>query len=369
MTYWCFAVAAPGLEGLVAQELESLGIRPVESGAGGVAFQADARALYSANLQLRVASRVVIRLARFHAEAFHDLERHAKRVPFERFLARGAQVHVTATCRKSRLYHSDAVAERVARAIERYTGTPDAGTSNESAVLVLARIFRDECTISLDTSGALLHRRGYRLATAKAPMRETLAAGILAVSGWDERSALVDPFCGSGTIPIEAALRARHRAPGVSRSFGFMQWPEFEARTWDEVLAAARAAEGPAQGLIIAADRDAGAAAATLANAERAGVAADIEIRTQPLSALARPAPAGWVVTNPPYGVRVGDRTQLRDLYARLGDVARTVLPGWSVALLGDRALMRETRLPLSPEIQTSNGGIPVAMFTGCVPD
>jgi putative N6-adenine-specific DNA methylase len=368
--YDCFAIAAPGLEPLVASELAALGLTSLDTIAGGVAFHATSEHLYRANLWLRTASRVIVRLARFHASAFYELERHARRISFERFIAPGTPVELSVTCHKSRLYHSDAVAERIAVALAARVGSPV--TTTEAGALVHVRLVHDECTVSLDSSGELLHRRGYRLATAKAPLRETVAAALIAVSGWDGATALVDPFCGSGTIAIEAALIARRRAPGLGRTFAFMRWPEYEAGTWAALTDRARELEKPAAGVpILAADRDAGGTEAARANAERARVDTDIEIRTQALSRLEPPAATGWLVTNPPWGLRVGDRDRLRDLYAKFGAVARDQLTGWHMALLAPAksTLVRETRLPLAPELHTTNGGIPVAMLTGVVPE
>jgi putative N6-adenine-specific DNA methylase len=367
MKYDCFAIAAPGLEPLVAHELDVLGITG-NAVTGGVTFRATSEQLYLANLWLRIASRVIVRLATFHAAAFHELERHARRVSFERFIAPGAPVDVHVSCRKSQLYHSDAVAERIRRAIERRTGSIVGEADN--GMLVIVRLSHDACTISVDSSGALLHRRGYRLATAKAPLRETLAAALLA--GWDGGSAVVDPFCGSGTIAIEAALIARHRAPGIGRSFAFMQWPEYEGALWETVHQAARSSERSMTPIppIVASDRDAGGTQAASENAERAGVRGDIEIRTQAISDLEAPADTGWLVTNPPWGVRVGDEAKLRDLYARFGQVARRRLPGWQVRVLAPEAsrLGQVSQLPLAPSLRTANGGIPVAVLFGSVP-
>lgn len=374
-----FAIAAPGLAPLVAGELRALGIAPVATEPGGVEFRATPEQLYAANLWLRTASRIVVRIGRFHADAFYELEKRARRVPWARYLAADEPVRLRVTCRKSKLYHSDAVAERVGAAIARVTGSgatvgADGGGDEETdgggedrEALVIVRLVRDECTVSIDSSGALLHRRGYRLATAKAPMRETLAAAALISSGWDARSPLLDPFCGAGTIPIEAALLARRRAPGLARPFAFMRWPEFEAARWAELLARAQSGErAGALSPIIASDRDAGATAATVANAVRAGVAADIAVSTRALSAIEPPAEAGWVVTNPPYGVRVGDRLALRDLYAQFGHVVRTRCPGWRVAMVvGDRALAGATGLALTVRLRTANGGIPVTVMEG----
>jgi putative N6-adenine-specific DNA methylase len=176
--------------------------------------------------------------------------------------------------------------------------------------------------------------------TGKAPLRENIAAAMLMESSWRSDSALVDPMCGSGTIPIEAALMSRGIPPGASRPFAFFEWPEFEQIVWQRIRnrAMERISERAAAP-IIACDRDAGAIRATTENASRAGVLEDLEIRRQAVSALERPAAeVGWLVTNPPYGVRVGDRTALRNLYARTGAVLRERFGGWHVGLLSAHA-------------------------------
>jgi putative N6-adenine-specific DNA methylase len=238
--------------------------------------------------------------------------------------------------------------------------------------LLIVRFLRDKCTISLDSSGALLHQRGYRLVTGKAPLRENLAAAMLMESSWRPDSALVDPMCGSGTIPIEAALMSRGIPPGASRSFAFFEWPEFEQRLWHRVRnTAMEQVSARASAPIIACDRDAGAVRATTENSARAGVLEDIEVRRQTVSGLERPSAAvGWVVTNPPYGVRVGDRAALRNLYARTGAVLRERFGGWHVGLLSvDTRLEAELRIPLEERLDVSNGGIRVRLMCGVLPE
>ena len=377
-TYNCFVVTAPGIARLTKGELVSLGVSSAVARPDGVSFSASAPVLYAANLWLRTASRVVVRVAQFHASEFYELERRVGRIPWERFIAGNSTVEVRATCHKSRLYHSDAVAERILEAAGRsgtkavaghgsYVFEPADGASTQ---LVLARLVRDVCTISIDASGELLHRRGYRQATAKAPLRETLASALVLASGWDGAAPLIDPMCGAGTIAIEAALIASRRAPGLGRKFAFERWPEFDGETWQAVLDAAHARRiaSPA-GRIRASDRDAGATAATSANAARAGVEGEIEVSTRAVSAIEPPAGLGWLVTNPPYGVRTGERDRLRNLYAQLGNVARARCQGWTLAMLAaDRALAGHTGLALSTRVRTTNGGIPVEILVGAVP-
>jgi len=366
--YDCYAITAPGIEPATARELAALGLEAAAVEPGGVAFSAGAAGLYAANLELRTASRVLVRVGSFHASAFHELERRARRLPWGRFLASGATPDFRVTARKSKLYHQDAVAERLSRLVG--SGRERAGEGGSGfSQLFLVRFFRDECTISADSSGELLHRRGYRLDSGTAPLRETLAAAMLLESGWDGQSPLADPFCGSGTILIEAALIARRIAPGLARAFAFERWPELDARAWDRVREAARARVlERAPGSILGADRDGNALAATGGNAERAGVAKDLELRRATMSAFEPPGPSGHIVTNPPYGVRVGERAKLRGLYARFGQIVRTRCPGWQVTMLSPRReLEHATGLPFESRLLTTNGGIRVRLVTAGV--
>lgn len=354
----CFAITPPGVEHLTAAELTGLGIGADGTEPGGVAFRATTRQLYAANLELRTAGRIVVRLAEFPARAFYELERKARRVPWDTVLAAGAPARFRISSRKSRLYHLDGIAQRLAAV----AGAPPTREAGDAAQLFLVRVLRDVVTISADSSGALLHRRGYRLATAKAPLRETLAAAMLLGAGDREDWAFADPFCGSGTLPIEAALLRRRIAPGLLRSFGFERWPGFDAETWRALREEAGLRVLPRAGApILGSDRDAGAIDAAIANAERAGVAADIAFEQCPLSKVMPPAPTGLLATNPPYGIRVGDRGPLRDLYRTFGALAAERWAAWSVAFLSaDAGLLAETRLPTSVRWSSSNGGIPV---------
>jgi putative N6-adenine-specific DNA methylase len=376
-----FAAAAPGLEAIVHRELNEMGISDATCVEGGVAFTGDVAQLYRANLCSRVASRVIVRLARFHADSFQELERRAKKIPWEDYLASGTTVKFRVTCRKSRLYHSDAVAERFAEAaVRRVPGirvarskesSEDVEASDESTVssqLFIVRLTHDDCVVSVDSSGELLHRRGYRLATGKAPVRETLAAAMLIASGWDRVSPLVDPMCGSGTIPIEAALMARGIAPGVNRVFAFQRWPTYRKDIWDSFKASHSTANRE-DVAILASDRDDGVVKSAIANSARAGVADAIQFSAQTISNVKPPRGPGWVVTNPPYGARVGERQALRNLYSQLGKVLRQKAPGYSLSILSaDRQLERMLGIPLESRFNTQNGGIPVRLMTGKVP-
>ena len=369
-----FAITAPGLEVITTRELHALGASEAKAIEGGVSFRASPHLLYSANLRLRTASRVVVRASAFEATAFHELERRAKKVRWDELIAPNLPVSLRVTCRKSKLYHSDAVAQRVAGAIEATVKgarvVDDAGDDGDGdEQLILVRLMHDRCTISVDSSGALLHRRGYRQAVAKAPMRETLAAAMLLASGWNGSVPLLDPMCGSGTIAIEGAMIARLIAPGLERGFAFERWPEFDASIWKEIVADARTEILPKSPVVIqASDRDEGAIEAATSNAGRAGVTGDIEFAVKPISAIPAPETTGLVATNPPYGVRVGESDRVRNLYAQFGKVMRARCPGWDVSMLSaDPKLERQTGLSFEPIFQTSNGGIKVRVVTARV--
>ena len=385
-----FAVCAPGLEPFTTRELKDLGLQVASSTSsrdslegrgeveevGGVECRGSLVDLYRANLRLRTASRVLLHLGSFYADTFSDLGRRAKRVSWEAYLKPGRPVALRVTCHKSRLFHSAAVSERVMESIGARlgqippTGKFDGEEESDPPQLIIVRLVENRCTLSLDSSGALLHRRGYRLATAKAPMRETLAAGILMASGWDLKSPLIDPFCGAGTIPIEAALMARKIAPGLHRHFAFMDWPDFRPKEWESLKAQAQEEQGvsgpgPA---IMGSDRDAGAIRAAGENAERAGVAESVVFSRRALSDLEPPPGPGWVVTNPPHGVRLKSQRDLRSLYIRLGRVLRAKCPGWNAAILcAGGSLLKLTGINFDRWFPMRSGGLRVTLAKGRV--
>jgi putative N6-adenine-specific DNA methylase len=370
-----YAITAPGLETLLAGELRALDIQsdndPAHAEPGGISFSATLEDLYRLNLHLRTANRVIVRLGSFNAAAFSELRKKASRLEWERFLVPGRPVEISAASHKSHLYHTGGIAERVLGAIADRLGQPshqpDPDRKEREVQLVLVRIVSDRCTISIDTSGELLHRRGYRLATAKAPLRETLAAAMLLASGWDPAAPLLDPLCGSGTIPIEAAMLRLGIPPGRHRDFAFMHWPGFDPHLWQSILDRAAPADPtgdlpPIQG----SDRDAGAIQIAQANAERAGVSGAIELTQRAVSAIDPPPGPGWVIANPPYGLRVSPTKDLRNLYAQLGNVLRRRCPGWQAAILSsDPRLLAQTGLQLETVFTTLNGGVSVRLAVG----
>ncbi|HEU4800871.1 MAG TPA: hypothetical protein VFS94_09570 [Gemmatimonadales bacterium] len=369
----CFAVTAPGIEAITAAELRALGIEPDGTEPGGVSFRAAPADLFRLNLQLRTASRLLLRLDSFHARTFPELERHAKALPWHEVLRSGDQVAFRVTSRKSKLYHQGGIAERLARAaasavegLAAVRWPPDDAPAEANLQRLIVRVFRDEVTVSADASGELLHRRGYRQAAGKAPLRETLAAAMLMGSGWTGDRPLADPFAGSGTIPIEAAMLARRIPPGRARSFACEQWPLLAGADTATIRHELSSEVMPASSVPIRAlDRDAGAIAACRANAERAGVLSDLDIAQQPISALELSGVPGLLLTNPPYGMRIGEAMRLRDLYARLGQLLRRDGAGWMVGVLvAHPQFERQLGLPLEETFSTVTGGIRIRFLT-----
>ena len=374
---------APGLEPSLIREARELGIErdkskqttesasdlPTGEDKGGIEFTGTDAQIYQCNLHLRTASRVVVRLGEFYAAAFSELRKKGSRLEWEQYLRPGQVVDVKVTCHKSKLYHSAAVAERVLGAIEdRLLRAPKVSEKDRPAQIILVRLANDLCTISIDTSGELLYKRGYRQAVAKAPLRETLAAGLLYAANYEGKTPLVDPFCGSGTIPIEATLIARHIAPGINRRFAFMDWPTFQKELFQSDLNQSRKEIQPTDQFFYAADRDRGAIEMAIANAARTGVNGDIQFACHAVSDLPHFESPGCLVTNPPYGMRITSGKDLRNLYASFGKVLRSSYQGWQVGILcSEEALMAALEIgPAQKVVHLINGGISVkfSLFT-----
>jgi len=362
-----FAITAPGLETLCAGELTALGLanRPVP---GGVEFHGGLREIYLANLWLRTATRVVVRMDSFRCRSFPELFQRTRRLPWGQFLRPQTRLEVSASSRGSRLFHTDRIADTVRDAIGHPPGDP-AGSSAPGTQRLLVRFEDDVCQLSVDSSGELLHRRGYRQDAAPAPLRETLAAAMLLLAGWDGREPLYDPLCGSGTLPIEAALLAGRRPPGAKRTFAFMNWPGYRAGLWQALQVEAVRQQAAPETVIAGSDRDPAVLAAARRNAGRAGVEGLLQLRCAALETLELPPGPGLLIANPPYGARLGRGEDLQRLFAALGAACRRGGAGWRCLFLAPEAgLARATGLDLRPLAQFSNGGIEVVLFQAAVP-
>lgn len=368
---------APGLEKCLTAECKSLELvptnvekepgklsgKPTIEEPGGLLFSGKFEDVYKCNLHLRTASRVSVRLGEFYAAAFSELRKKASRLDWQNYLIPGESVSLSVTCHKSKLYHSDAVAERVLGAInDHFPLAKKPIVADKNGQLVQVRLVNDLCTISIDSSGVLLHKRGYRQETAKAPIRETLAAAMILMSDWHASTPLIDPFCGSGTIPIEAALIAAHIPPGIARKFTFTRWPVFDKSQWQEILQKAREGITHETLMITGYDRDQGATRMAQSNASRAGMKDVVQFNKQPISDLRAPEGTGWIITNPPYGLRTSGNRDLRDLYARFGAILSDQFKGWHAGILGyDKRLAGNLGLPEpAASHHLINGGLPV---------
>lgn len=342
-----FTVCQPGLEQITHDELVRMGLKCRVTHGGVIASMTWAQ-LALAHLQLRTATRVLVRLARFDATNFNELGMGLRRIDWHEWLPLDADVDIRVASTASKLYHTDAIEERVREVIGDGDGAPQR---------LSVRIDHNLVTVSLDASGDPLYMRGWRTEAVAAPIRETLAAALVLWSGWDGKSPLVDPCCGSGTLAIEAAMWARRMAPGRNRSFAFEEWPCAESVEWRKLWAAVDADVRSSSPVVSASDIDAEAVAITTRNAERAGVS--LTTRVVDAATLANeprgPKP-GWVVTNPPYGTRVGGN--LKEIYAAVGRLAE---PPWRLAVVGAQGTPTSSFGRLwDDSITTRNGGVPV---------
>ncbi|WP_043919175.1 THUMP domain-containing class I SAM-dependent RNA methyltransferase [Jannaschia aquimarina] len=350
-----FLAAPAGLEPQLLDEAREIGLKGPKAVSGGVECDGGWEAVRRANLRSRIASRVLARIARFDARGFPALIAGFRAIDWSAWLPAGVGVTVDATSVRSRASHGGAVARHLGEALAR------SGTEAGDDFRILARLERDICTISLDTSGEPLHRRGYKQRVNRAPLRETLAAGFLRAAGYRAGEPLLDPMCGSGTFVIEAAEIARGLRPGRMRGFAFERLPSHDAGRWD----ALRAMDAVNLSILKChgSDRDAGAVQIAKENAASAGMSCSFECRS--ISDVVPPeGAAGLVITNPPYGTRIGDR-RLEPLYGTFGRIMRERFGGWRIAMVtSEDGLARATGLDWdAPGPYVDHGGLKVRLW------
>ncbi len=355
-----FLVATPGLEGPLCAEARGKGFK-AKTVPGGVLLKGGWPEVWRANLQMWGASRVFARIDAFRVQHLAQLDKRSRHVRWANVLRRDVPFRVEATCRTSRIYHSGAAAERIEKAIQAELGAP---ISPDAQVCIKVRIESDVCTIAVDTSGELLHKRGHKVAVAKAPMRETMAALFLRQCGFEGSEPVLDPMCGSGTFVIEAAEIASGLDPGRSRSFAFEHLATFDAAAWQALKDASRSTKPPVR--FYGSDRDGGAIRMSRANAERAGVGDITEFQELSIEDRTVPdGPSGLVIVNPPYGDRIGEKSQLRSLYRTLGQTLMSRFSRWRVGLItSEPALAEATGLPFALTAEpVLHGGLRITLY------
>jgi putative N6-adenine-specific DNA methylase len=364
-----FAPCPRGLESALVTELGQLGATEVTSTDGGVAFSGTLDLAYRANLESRVASRILWRVGAADYRSERDVYDAAYALDWPRWFRSDRTLRVDVAATRSPLKSLEFATLRIKDAVcDRHravSGARPSVSKERPDVRVHAHLTSDRATFYLDTSGEALFKRGYRRDAAEAPLRENLAAGMLRLAGWSPQTAFLDPMCGSGTIAIEAALIALDIAPGVKRSFTFQKLLWYDGPTWQRIKQAAQRRVKPAAfAAIHASDVDAAAVARCRANAVAAGVSTAVVVERSDVLARAAPEPAGIIVSNPPYGVRVADAQRLAAFYPRLGDALKQHFAGWTAYLLsGDTRLPKLIGLKASRRTPLYNGALECRLY------
>lgn len=360
-----FATCPPGLEPLLLDEVKACGWTAAKADAGGVTFAGTWPDIWRANLLLRGASRVLVRVGAFGARQLNVLHGKTAELPWAEFLKEGQPFAVEAVCRQSKIYHSGAAEERVAKAIAAATNAEL--SELDEAMKVLVRIVNNSVTVSVDSSGDLLHRRGFKEDVAGAPLRETMASLLLRACGYTGDEPVVDPMCGSGTFVMEAAEIARGMAPGRARKFAFENFASFRRDAYKRAKTKAAAAGSDDAPMVFGSDRSSGAIKASLANAERAGLSQACTFTEKTVSTIEPPeGPPGLVITNPPYGARLGESEELKKLYAALGQALRERFPGWRFGFItSEEKLAKATGLTFEAGPPIPHGGLKIRLYQG----
>jgi len=357
-----YATAAFGTESVVAREIKYLGYGDTFTDNGKIFFDGDFEALCRANLWLRSAERVCILMGKFTATTFNDLFEAVLAIPWEDWLPKDAEFPVTGGCVKSTLMSvSDcqsiikkAVVERLKKVYKLET-FPETGPRFH----IVFSITKDNVIIALDSTGDGMHKRGYRSLAYTAPIKETLAAALIMISRWSPGRNLIDPFCGSGTIPIEAALMAINKAPGLDREFDCQEWPTIPKKIWYNVLDEARNMIKPVTEKLIH-GYDINPEAVSMANyhARQAGVSEAVHFQVRDVKDLSSKAKYGFIITNPPYGQRLGDKRNNALLYKTMAESFKR-LPTWSYYIIsGDTEFEKGFGRKADKNRKLYNGGL-----------
>ena len=362
------ATATFGLEAVVRREIEALGYKVLKSEDGKITYLGDERAIVRSNLWLRCADRVLVKVGEFTASNFEDLYQRTRGLPWEHLIPPDGNFPVSGSSVNSALHSVPACQKIVKKAVaDRLLSATGAETLPETGAVyaIKATLLKDRVTLTLDTSGPGLHKRGYRVADVAAPVKETLGAAMVLLSFWKEGRTLVDPCCGSGTIPIEAALIGMNIAPGLSRAFASETWALTDPAVWKDERRKAFEAVKSGEGLtILGSDKDPRAIRAARQNAVEAGVAEVVKFTVRDVGDLESKESRGVLVTNPPYGERIGDKDAIRDVYNAL---RRFLIhhPDWSLYLLTSDKMVEDpvAGRPADRRRKLYNGRIEVCYY------
>lgn len=361
-----FATVARGLEALAAAELEDLGAKQIEPGFCGVAFEGDLALLYRVNLWSRLVFRVLVKLGDFSCYDAEDLYRGIQKIDWRPHLTPDLTFAVDATGKNRSLNHSHFTALQVKNAVvdqqRQHWGDRSTIDTQHPEVRLNVHVQDDTATVSLDSSGSSLHRRGYRPAVGAAPLKESLAAALVKLTDWPGDVPLLDPLCGSGTLPLEASMAALNIAPGIFREeFGFQTWPDFDGDLWDTLWQEAEAARKGDLGVWVGGcDRDPDIIHQARLNAQRCDLAEQINFWAADLADLEAPADSGFLLCNPPYGERLGADEDLGAFYKLLGNVLKQRFKGWTAFVLsGNKALSQHIGLKSAKRVPVYNGTLP----------
>ena len=355
-----FIACIPGLEHELLAEIKQIGFNQTKLSVGGVSFFGDWRDVWRANFYLRGATKVLVRFASFRATHLAQLDKLSHKLNWENLLQYKKSFRVETVCRKSKIYHSGAASQRISKAV---SDNIDAKEDPNSRIVIKTRISSDICTISIDSSGECLHKRGYKIATGKAPIRETLAALFLQKMKFDGSQVVYDPMCGSGTIVIEAAEIALGLPPGRRRNFTFMELPSFQKDVYEKLTTIN---QKKINHRFFGSDRDEGAIQNSIKNSKTANVDTFCHFKACSISSVVPPThEPGIILINPPYGKRVGDRKKLFALYKSLGQTLLEKFVDWQIGIItSDPGLAKATGLNFSDiSSAVDNGGIKVKLY------
>jgi 23S rRNA (guanine2445-N2)-methyltransferase len=364
-----FATCPRGLELILAGELRLLGAEKVHAVGGGVQFGGDFFLCYRANLESRVASRILWQMATDSYRNEDDIYSAAYALPWTEWFDAARTIRVDLSATKSPLtslnFATLKIKDAVCDKIRRLTGRRPSVDTFQPDIPIQAHLTDRDFTIYLDTTGEPLFKRGKRIAAGEAPLRENLAAGILRLAGWEPGIPLLDPMCGSGTILLEAALMALDIAPGLGRHFAFEKFKNLDGRRWRELLQRSQARQRPkTPQAIYGSDLSGDALKAARANLAGCGLEKLVSLKQANVLEIAAPAKEGIIVTNPPYGVRLGERRELAEFYPKLGDVLKKNFTGWRAYILSaDMRLPKLIRLAVSKRTPLFNGALECRLF------